>query len=104
MGTPSTQVAPEVSKRKSFVPFLLVLFCAIAIGFGIKYYKGRPGATTEGAWEVYFSEVNATGSSYSLERRLVDKISAATLRVDAALYDLDAVPVADALIEAHKRG
>ncbi len=104
LSTPSTRAAPQVSKPKLFVPFLLILLCAVAIGFGIKYYKSRPGATTEVAWEVYFSEVNAIGSPYSLEKRLVDRIGAATARVDAALYDLDATPVADALIEAHNRG
>lgn len=104
LSTPSTPAAPEVSKSKLFVPFLLILFCAVAIGFGIRYYKGRPGATAEGAWEVYFSEVNAVGSPYSLEKRLVDRIGTAAARVDAALYDLDAAPVADALIAAHKRG
>ena len=104
LSTPSTPAASEVSKPKLFVPFLLILLCAIAIGFGIRYYKSRPGATTEVAWEVYFSEVNAVGSPYSLEKRLVDRIGTATVRVDAALYDLDAAPVADALIEAHKRG
>ena len=104
LSIPSTHAAPEVSKSKLFVPFLLILFCAIAIGFGIKYYKGRPGATTAGAWEVYFSEANAIGSPYSLEKRLVDRLSGATARVDAALYDLDAAPVADALIAAHNRG
>ena len=104
VSTSSTPVAPEVGKSKLFVPFLLIFFCAIAIGFGIRYYKGKLGATTEGAWEVYFSEVNAVGSPYSLEKRLVDRIGAATMRIDAALYDLDAAPVADALIEAHERG
>ena len=41
---------------------------------------------------------------YSLEKRLVDRLGAATTQVDAALYDLDAAPVADALIEAYNRG
>ena len=104
LSTPSTRAAPQVSTPKLFVPFLLILLCAVAIGFGIKYYKGRPSATTEVAWEVYFSEANAIGSSYSLEKRLVDRLGAATTQVDAALYDLDATPVADALIEAHNRG
>ena len=104
LSTPSTHAAPTDRKPKLFVPFLLILCCAIAIGFGIKYYKGRPSTTSEVAWEVYFSEVNAIGNSYSLEKRLVDRIGAAAVRVDAALYDLDAAPVADALIEAHKRG
>ena len=104
LSTPSTHAAPTDNKPKLFVPFLLTLCCAIAIGFGIKYYKGRPSATFEVAWEVYFSEVNAIGNSYSLEKRLVDRIGAAAVRVDAALYDLDAAPVADALIEAHTRG
>ena len=104
LSIPSTHAAPEVSQSKLFVPFLLIFLCAVAIGFGIKYYKGRPGATTEIAWEVYFSEADAIGSPYSLEKRLVERLGAATARVDAALYDLDAAPVADALIAAHNRG
>ena len=99
-----TAAASQVNRPKLFVPFILILLCALAIGFGIRYYKGRPTATTQGAWEVYFSEVNASGSLYSLEKRLVDKLGAATVQVDAALYDLDAAPVADALIKAHNRG
>ena len=102
--TYDTPAASQVNKPKLFVPFTLILLCAVALGFGIRYYKNRPKPTTEVAWEVYFSEVSAMGSSYSLERRLVDKLGAATARVDAALYDLDAAPVADALIAAHNRG
>ncbi|MCY3743903.1 MAG: phospholipase D-like domain-containing protein [Candidatus Poribacteria bacterium] len=104
LSTDDTGAASQGGQPKLFVPFILILLCAVAIGFGIKYYKSRPDTTTQGAWEVYFSEVNAAGSSYSLERRLVDKLGAATMRVDAALYDLDAVPVADAFIKAHNRG
>ena len=102
--THDTPTASQGSQPKLFVPFILILLCAVAIGFGIRYYKGRPDATTPGAWEVYFSEVNASGSSYSLEKRLVDRLGAATARVDAALYDLNAAPIADALIKAHNRG
>ena len=102
--THDTPTAPQGGQSKLFVPFILILLCALAIGFGIRYYKGRPAATTEVAWEVYFSEVNAGGSLYSLERRLVDKLGTATGQVDAALYDLDAAPIADALIKAHDRG
>ena len=102
--THDAPAAAQGSQPKLFVLFILILLCAVAIGFGIRYYKGRPDATTQGVWEVYFSEVNANGSSYSLEKRLVDRLGAATARVDAALYDLNAAPVADALIKAHNRG
>ena len=102
-GERETNTTPK-RRNSRFIPFLLILICAVAIGFGIKYYKGRPGVTTEVAWEVYFSEVNAVGSPYSLENRLVARLGAATARVDAALYRLAATPVADALIEAHNRG
>ena len=102
-GERETNATPK--RRNSwFIPFLLILICAVAIGFGIRYYKSRPGTATEEAWEVYFSEVNAIGSPYSLEKRLVARLGAATARVDAALYRLASTPVADALIEAHKRG
>ena len=99
-----TPAASQGSQSKLFVPFILILLCAVAIGFGIRYYKSRSGATTAVAWQVYFSEVSAGGNFYSLEKRLVDKLGTATVQVDAALYDLDAAPVADALIKAHNRG
>jgi len=102
--THNTATASQVRKSKLFVPFILILLCAVAGGFGIRYYKHKPKPTTGVAWEVYFSEVNATDSPYSLEKRLVHRLSDAQERVDAALYDLDAGPVADALIEAYHRG
>ena len=104
LNTDDTGAASQGGQPKLFVPFILILICALAIGFGIRYYKGRPDATTQGAWEVYFSEVNASGSPYSLEKRLVNRLGAATARVDAALYHLDSTPVADAFIKAHNRG
>ena len=104
---PSTQDTPAASqdgRPKLFVPFILILICAVAVGFGIRYYKHRPKPTTGVAWEVYFSEVDAVDSPYSLEKRLIDRLGAAEVRVDAALYDLDAAPVADAFIAAYRRG
>ena len=102
-GANETNGTPKHQNTR-LIPFLLIVLCAVALGFGIRYYKGKPGATTGSAWDVYFSQVNGVGSPYSLEKRLVDRIGTATVQVDAALYDLDAVPVADAFIEAHKRG
>ncbi|MXY99892.1 DUF1669 domain-containing protein [Candidatus Poribacteria bacterium] len=99
-----TSTASQVSKPKLFLPFILILICAIAVGFGIRYYKNRPKPTTEVPWEVYFSEVGGINNPYSLEKRLVHRLGAAEVRVDAALYDLDAAPVADALIDAYHRG
>ena len=96
--------ASEVSQSKLFVPFILILLCAVAVGFGIRYYRNKLKPTTEVGWEVYFSEVDTVDSPYSLEERLVDRLGDAQERVDAALYDLDAKPVADALIAAYHRG
>ena len=103
-GIHDTAATSQVRKPKLFLPFILILICAVAVGFGIRYYKNRPKPTTEVAWEVYFSEADGVDSPYSLEKRLVGRLGAAEARVDAALYDLDAVPVADALIEAYHRG
>lgn len=104
-GTSEINITPENSKPKFLVPFLLALLCAVAIGFGIRHYRNSAeSTTTETAWEVYFSEVNAGESHYSLERRLVERLTDATERIDAALYHLNAAPIADALIEAHNRG
>lgn len=103
-----TPAASQVSKPKLFVPFILILLCAVAVGFGVRYYKNRPKPTTEVAWEVYFSGVSTApigeNDPYSLDKRLVVRLTNAKTRVDAALYHLDSTPVADALIEAHDRG
>ena len=100
------------SRGKLLVPFILILFCAIAIGFGIRHYRNRPEPPhsetqpplTQGTWEVYFNDLAAGENRYSLEKRLVGKLSNAAARIDAALYHLDSAPIADALIEAHTRG
>lgn len=99
----NASTAPPKSRNSRFVPFFLILAVAVAIGFAIRHFKDKPYPTTgEGTWEVYFSKID--GNAYSLEKRLVTKLSFAKKRVDAALYDLDSVPVADALIDAHARG
>ena len=103
-GASETNITPKSSKLHLLVPFLLILLSAVAIGFGIRYYRNSPEATTEVPWEVYFSEVDAGENHYSLEKRLVAKLTDAAERIDAALYHLDSAPVADALIEAHYRG
>ena len=99
-----THTTPKNSKPNLLLPFILVLLCAVAIGFGIRYYRSTSATATETAWEVYFSEVNAGATHYSLEKRLVARLTDAASRIDAALYDLDSAPVADALIAAHHRG
>ena len=72
---------------------------------GIRHYNSiRLQEETAGAWEVYFSEVDAGDSHYSLEKRLVARLATAAERIDTALYHLSAAPIADALIEAHRRG
>ena len=103
-GVSETGTGSENGKPNLLVPFLLILLCAVAIGFGIRHYKGNPEATPEVAWKVYFSEVDASEIHYSLEKRLVARLTDAAERIDAALYHLDSTPVADALIEAHNRG
>ena len=106
--THETPTTSQGSQPKLFVSFILILLCALAIGFGIRYYKGRPDATTQGAWEVYFSGVSKApideNTPYSLDKRLAARLADAAMRIDAALYHLDSTPVADALIEAHNRG
>ena len=99
--TPPTEPQEKIKKSK-FLPLLFILFCAVAIGIGIRHYKGSSPPVV--AWDVYFSEVDAGGSHPSLETRLVDRLTTAVSRVDAALYHLDAAPVAEGLIRAYRRG
>ena len=102
-GGSEANTAPKARNSK-FIPFLLILLCGAVIGLGIRYYSRAPQTITEGTWEVYFSEVDTGDHHYSLEKRLVEKLTTAALRVDAALYHLDSVAVADGLIKAHRRG
>ncbi len=96
--------ANTASKKRSskFLPLLLVLLCAAAIGVGIRHYTGNK--LPVGTWAVYFSEVDTGASHYSLEKRLVEKLTTAASRVNAALYHLDSARVANGLIKAHRRG
>lgn len=98
--------ANTASKNRStkFIPFLIILCCAAVAGFGIRYYSSTSTATVGGAWEVYFSEVGTGENRYSLEKQLVTRLGDAASRIDAALYHLNSAPIADALIEAHRRG
>lgn len=100
-GAPETDTAPQ-KRTSKFLPLLLILFCATAIGVGIRHYTGNQ--LPVGAWEVYFSEVDAGENHPSLEKRLVEKLITAVSSVDAALYHLDSAAVADGLIKAHRRG
>lgn len=104
LGASETNTAPTSSKPNLFIPFILVLICAVAIGFGIRYYRSSSEETTEVAWKVYFSEVDAGENHYSLEKRLVARLTDASVSIDAALYHLSSEPVADAFIAAHNRG
>ena len=95
--------APK-SRNSRFIPFFLIILCAVAIGFAIRYFIGEQKTpSNQGGCEVYFSEVNGANSGFSLEKLLVIKLSSATMKIDAALYHLDSKPVADALIKAHNR-
>ena len=98
--------ANTASKNRSskFIPFLLILCCAAVAGFGIRYYSSISTVPVGGTWDVYFSEVGAADNRYSLEEQLVTRLATAASRIDAALYHLNSAPIADALIEAHRRG
>ena len=103
---PNVAAVPNKSLR--FIQLLFVLCVAVAVGFLLRYYTGKPQETTDRTWEVYFSGVSTTpidkNTPYSLEKRLVARLADAAMRVDAALYHLASAPVADALIDVHNRG
>lgn len=104
----SASAAPSKSRKSRLVPFILILLIAVAIGFAIRHFKGKPQETIGGTWEVYFSKIRTgeldENTPDTLDKRLVAKLGSALERVDAALYHLDSTQVADALIEAHNRG
>ena len=103
-GAPETNTAPK-KRNSKFIPLLFILFCALVIGIGIRHYNStRLQEDAPVAWAVYFSEVDAGEGHHSLEKRLVAKLTTAASRLDAALYHLNSAPIADALIEAHRRG
>ena len=102
--TPNTSTTPKSGKPNLFIPFLLILLCAGAIGFGIRYYRSTHGTPIEAPWSVYFSEIGSGATHNSLEKRLVVRLGIATAKIDAALQQLNSTPIADALIEAHQRG
>ncbi len=100
----SESAAPSKSRKSRIVPFCVLIIIAVAIGFGIRHYRNIPQTLTEPAtWQVYFSDVVNGNSANSLENRLLEKLGIASKRIDAALYDLDSQPIADALIMAHQR-
>lgn len=100
----SESTAPPNRRSSRFVPFCLLIIIAVALGFGIRHYKNTPQTLSEeSTWQVYFSNVGNGNSSNSLELRLVKKLSIASERIDAALYDLDSQSITNALIEAHQR-
>ena len=103
-----TNIAADANKSPRFIWLLFVLCVAVAAGFLLRYYTGKPQETTDRTWEVYFSGVSTApideNDPYSLDKRLVARLADAAMRVDAALYHLDSTPVADALIKAHNRG
>ena len=100
---PETQAAPQRGNSK-FIPFVLILCVALAIGWGIRYYNGKYQEAIHSTWKVYFSEVDAGTNPYPLDKRLIERLTTATDQIDTALYHLSAAPIADALIEAHHRG
>lgn len=64
-------------------------------------------ATHSEAIEVYFSESCGElpdGGPENLDRRMAALIRSATHRIDAALHELESAPIAEALIDAHRRG
>ncbi len=91
-----------------FIGLLLLLAVAVGLGFLFRYYSGRPPESTGVSWEVYFSDIRPGGpdknNPYTLDKRLVAKLETAAERIDAALQQLNSAPIADAFIDAHRRG
>ena len=103
-----TDAAADPKKSVRWIQLLFVVCVAVAMGFLFRYYTGKPQATVDRTWEVYFSSVSTApideGNPYSLDKRLVTRLADAETRIDAALYHLASTPIADAFIEAYNRG
>ena len=96
------------ANEKKFISFLLLIAVAAVLGSLFRYYNTRPRVATGGAWAVYFSEIRPgapdKNNPYALDKRLVAKLETAAEGIDAALHQLNSEPIADAFIDAHRRG
>lgn len=104
---PTTRNERRTNKKK-FISFLLLIAIAVGLGYLLRYYNTSPREATGIAWEVYFSEIRPgapdKNNPYALDKRLVAKLETADERIDAALHQLNSEPIADAFIDAHRRG
>ena len=96
------------TNKKKFISFLLLIAIAVGLGYLLRHYNTSPREATGIAWEVYFSEIRPgapdKNNPYALDKRLVAKLETADERIDAALHQLNSEPIADAFIDAHRRG
>lgn len=99
-----TSTTQHKSRNSRFIPFFLIIIVAVAIGFAIRLFLTKPDPTVGQPWEVYFSDAYTGEESGFLEKMLTTKLRLALKSVDAALYHLDSEPIAEALINAHRRG
>lgn len=83
---------------------VLIICLVLLLGFIPGYYAGNQQEISQ--WKAYFSKINveAGDNPISLETVLIEKLESAASDIDAALHQLNAIPIANALIEAHKRG
>ena len=93
-----------------FISALLLLLVVIVFWFYISR-QPQPITTKLPSWcEIYFSQVYsgdpgiAKTHPRNIDKMLVQKLNAAQRKINAALHELDSAVVADALVEAHKRG
>ncbi|MBM3236892.1 DUF1669 domain-containing protein [Candidatus Poribacteria bacterium] len=100
---------------KNFLVVTLILLLIIAVIIFFVFYKSRRlepiTATGLPSWcEIYFSQVYngdpevAKKNPRNIDKMLVQKLNVAQRTIDAALHELDSKVIAEALVDAEKRG
>ena len=98
-------------KRFIVATLVLLFIIGVIIFFVYQSRQFEPIATKLPSWcEIYFSQVYSGDPEIvrqnprNIDKMLVQKLNVAQRTIDAALHELDSEVIADALIDAHKRG
>jgi phosphatidylserine/phosphatidylglycerophosphate/cardiolipin synthase-like enzyme len=80
---------------------------ALGLAIGLLLVTFNVFAAGSGPLILFTANIHSTGTSEAvtpMEQALLDRLDAATVSIDAAIYDLNRISIRDALIAAHGRG